>query len=90
MTPSALAPNTYDVTLVGPGYNYSGISILSSQKRISFSLGQIPPSPAAPILQVRAVTGPFNINKRNGTTAGWDQPAGPLENRVQFKVQAFP
>lgn len=85
--------NIYDVSLTGPGYTYSGAAILSSQKRISFDLGLTPPIPTNPPVVIRAVTGPFNANKTNSTTTGWDS-AAPLDtnpaNRIHFNVAPEP
>jgi hypothetical protein len=90
LTPSFLAPNVYDVALVGPGYQYHGISILSSKKRISFSLGLDPAVPTNQVTVVRAVTGPFNPKKISAKTVGWDQPEDLLLNPVHFDIQLSP
>lgn len=81
--------NIYDVALSGPGYTYSGLAILSSQKRISFWLDQTPAIPTNPPVVVRAVTGPFNSRKDISTTSGWDADSTAVfvpANRVRFTV----
>ena len=81
--------NIYDVALSGPGYTYSGLAILSSQKRISFWLSQTPAIATNPPAVVRAVTGPFNAKTHVSTTTGWDStdPLKPVPaNRIRFTV----
>lgn len=83
-------PNLYDVSLNGPGYSYTGVSLVSSQKKISFVLGLIPPIPTNQVTVVRAVTGSFNAKNVSANTVGWDQANNVLGNRERFRVQELP
>lgn len=82
--------NTYGVSLNGPGYTYTGFSMLSSQKKIAFSLGLVPSVPTNQVTVVRAVVGPFNGKKGSANTRGWDQPAGTFANPETFNIQVLP
>jgi hypothetical protein len=90
LTADGSVPNMYDVSLTGPGYSYLGESLISSQKKIAFVLGQVPPIPTNAPTVIRAVTGPFNSKKGSAATVGWDQPGGVLENREHFNTQQVP
>lgn len=85
--------NIYDVALTGPGYTYNGVAILSSQKRISFDLGQTPAIPTNAPSVVRAVTGPFNPKKDSANMLGWDTDGTgtfiPSE-QIRFNIQPEP
>jgi hypothetical protein len=70
----------YDVMGAGPGYAYTnGVAILSSQKKIGFSLGFEPNDDV-----VRAVVGPFNSRKINGSTHGLEGILGGTDTRIRF------
>jgi len=80
-------PNLYNVVGAGPGYSYSGIATISSQKKVAFwthNDGQTE--------VIRALFGSFNARKVSLKAHGWDQPAGPLGDRVQFDaaLKLFP
>jgi hypothetical protein len=84
---NAPIPNAYDVSGIGPGYQYTnGIVLISSQHQMSFSCvtAENPANPGLDIL--RAVNGSFNVNKAKGTLTGWDQPPGIFTNRINFRV----
>jgi hypothetical protein len=85
-----LFPNIYFVQLQGPGYSYMGYAMLSTQKKMSFSLNRVPDSPTTPPTVVRAVTGPFNGKKIQANTKGWDQPSGPFTNPAKFTTAKSP
>src|SRR5262245_58034006 len=74
-------PNFYTVSGNGGGYSYSGVAIISNQKKIAFSLGITPGT------SVRATFGSFNLLSATGNTKGWDQPGGILANPATFKVE---
>lgn len=73
-------PNLYDVVGTGPGYNYQGHALLSSQKKFAL-VARIVPS-----LDLRAVIGSFNFNSLKSKTSGWEQPSGILDNHIRFQV----
>jgi len=79
-------PNMYSVNGGGPAYSYMGLAILSSQKKIAFSLAlnvtNGVPTPAD--FPIRAVTGSFNSKKPSFKTHGWEQPGGSLNDPIKF------
>lgn len=85
-----LGLNLYSVSLNGPGYSYEGISLLSSQNRISFGLGLVPALPTEEVTVVRATSGPFNILKQSASTTGWDQTQGTFTDPERFDVFHLP
>lgn len=85
-----LGSNLYSVILNGPGYSYEGISLLSSQNKISFGLGRVPTLPTEEVTVVRATSGPFNIKKQSASTTGWDQTQGTFTNPERFDIYHLP
>jgi hypothetical protein len=73
--------NLYDFESIGPGYSYGGTLLVSKQKKMAIVAGLDPNDDF-----VRAVTGPYLPGKGKAMLRGWDQPAGPFTNRVQFNV----
>jgi hypothetical protein len=90
LTPSTLGPNIYAVDGSGPGYTYSGMAMLSPQKKLGFSLG-IYPLFGAELLdgpqEVRAVVGPLNLKRLGGTLHGLEGPGTDANHRLTFSVQ---
>jgi hypothetical protein len=77
---NAPIPNLYDVTGMGPGYDYIGVALVSSQNRMGFVSG------ATNSDALRSVTGSFNLKAAKGNLSGWDQPPGPLTSHITFRV----
>jgi hypothetical protein len=77
-------PNLYNVSGNGGGYSYTGIAIISVQKKIAFGLD------ITPSTNLRATFGSFDLGKAKGSTKGWDQLPGPVGSPAKFKVEQQP
>lgn len=89
LTPTGI-PNTYDVSGSGPGYNYTGIAIFSSQKKAGFAFEYTPALPTQPFTQARGVAGSYDL-KGNAKTHGWDQTSGgTFSDPVLFNASKLP
>ena len=60
-------PNMYEVDGRGPGYSYTGLAMLSSQKKIAFAVDL---AGDAGYESTRAVIGSFSVRNLQATTAG--------------------
>ncbi len=77
--------NRYDVSGGGGNYSYSGgVALLSRWKKIAFVL------PLDDGVSIRATVGSFNSRRISFVTQGWEQPTGPLTDRVRFTGTRFP
>lgn len=77
-------PNFYDISGTGPGYGYIGFALLSSQSRMGFVSRAT--NSSGDLGNLRSVIGPFNLNTGKGNLSGWDQPEGPLNSHINFRV----
>ena len=87
LTHTPYAPNIYWVEGAGTDYAYSGLGMLSSQKKLAFGL-TVTDLSGQTYESTRAVIGAFNSRKNTATTTGLDSPpgAGASANRVTFQV----
>jgi hypothetical protein len=83
--PGAIPTTTYDIAGNGPGYSYSGIALLSSQKKFALVAGINPDGQV-----LRAVYGSFNLKNMSTKTRGWEQPEGIFGNPVRFDAVLQP
>jgi hypothetical protein len=84
-TNTVAIPNLYDVSGAGPGYEYFGFALVSSQSRMGFA-SVVTNNTSSFFGNVRAVSGSFNLKQAKGTLTGWDQPSGPLTSHANFRV----
>lgn len=79
-------PNSYTVSGEGPGYTYTGYSLLSIKKKIALALTLWN---GTDYQATRAVLGSFNAKKLKSTTTGIEAAtgAGALTNKVIFAIE---
>jgi hypothetical protein len=79
----ATGPNEFAASGTQAGYSYSGIAIISVQKKIAFGLDVSDG-------HMRTTFGSFNLKSAKATTKGWDQLEGPPGAKATFKVEQQP
>lgn len=83
MAPSG-AQNIYNVLEAGPGYDGSGIAIVTGNKRIGIYTEHY--KPGTTNLQIVVVSGTFNTNKLTGSLKGYDGD----KNSIYSRIWSFP
>jgi len=72
----SMDPFLFGVTGTGAGYTFAGVSMISSQKRIGFTMGVLPDNSTNHIL--RSVVGTYNAKKVSAATRGSEEGVGAL------------
>jgi len=71
-----IEPFLYGVSGAGAGYSFEGVSMISSQKRIGFTMSVVPDNSTNAVL--RSVVGSYNPKKVKASTKGAEEGVGNL------------
>jgi hypothetical protein len=84
LTDSPYAPNSYTVSGHGAGCSYTGLALLSSQKKIALACDIVV---GTNYQSTRAVIGSFNPRKASASVAGVEAPSGALSSTNRLSLQ---